>query len=200
VTQGTDRLKALSDGVFAIAATLLVIEVAVPDVPRGDLLSALRHEWPSFAGYAVSFAVIGVLWVNHNATVARVVVVDRGLLFWNLLVLGTVAFIPFPTALVAKYLGDGGSNATSATVGYALVMMACAASFATLWLYLGRHRELLAETCEPHAPQVAVRRALGGVGAYAATALLALLDPLLAVAAFFLLTVAFVFAERPAKV
>ena len=194
----TVRLEAFSDAVFAIAATLLVIEVKVPQAAAGELLHALLDEWSSYAGYAVSFAVIGVLWVNHHATLERVAKVDRSLLFLNLVVLAVVAFIPFPTAVLADYIDGGIANARWATITYAVVMMAAAGSFALMWLYLGRHRELLAPHCEEHAPATAIRRALAGIAAYLVTVAIAVFSPAVAVAMFALLTVAFVFAERPA--
>ncbi len=152
-----------SDGVFAIAATLLVIEVGVPVVGPGRLLDALQELIPSYAGYVVSFTVIGVLWVNHHATLDRVARVDRQFLFLNLALLGVVAFIPFPTALVAEYIKDGGSNARWATFTYAVVMLLSATVFACMWWYLSRHRNLLTDACEPHAPAVAVKCSLAGL-------------------------------------
>lgn len=196
----TERLELFSDGVFAIAATLLVIDVAVPVLgTTSGLLSALLHQWTSYVAYALSFVVIGIMWVNHHATFDRVASIDRALMFWNLLVLGLVAFIPFPTALLAHYVDQGGSNARVATATYALVLMSCSLAFAGLWWHLGRHRELLDEDCEEHAPQVALRRSLLGAGVYLVGLVLAVIWPPAAVTLFIAVTVAFMFAERPAR-
>ena len=101
------RLEAFSDGVFAIAITLLIIEVRVPDSEAGELARDLANQWPSYAAYAVSFAIIGIIWVNHHDIFERIVTVDRPLLFLNLLLLLTVAFLPLPTALLGDYIRKG---------------------------------------------------------------------------------------------
>jgi uncharacterized membrane protein len=197
------RLEAFSDGVFAIAATLLVLEVHVPVVGEGGvktLARALVELWPSYAAYAVSFAVIGIMWVNHHATFDRVAHVDRSLLFLNLLLLGVVAFIPFPTAVLATYLRHGAdADARTAAVFYSLTMLLAAFAFVLCWYYLGRHQDLLRDDVEPHAAQVALRRSLVGVVVYLVTIPVALISPYLALAAYAGLALFFVFAERPAR-
>ena len=107
---GSGRVEAFSDGVFAIAITLLILDLAVPpraSTPDGYLAAALGHEWPSYFAYLVSFLVIGIIWVNHHSVFARVRQVDRVVLFANLLLLLTVSAIPFPTQLLAEYLTGG---------------------------------------------------------------------------------------------
>jgi uncharacterized membrane protein len=101
----TSRLEAFSDGVFAIAITLLVLDLAVPPVTeaeRDGLWAALGHEWPSYFAYLVSFLVIGIIWINHHTMLTLVERVDRPVLFANLLLLLTVSVIPFPTRLLAE--------------------------------------------------------------------------------------------------
>jgi TMEM175 potassium channel family protein len=136
----TRRLEAFSDGVFAIAITLLVLELAVP---TGDhLWHQLGDEWPSFAAFFVSFWVIGIIWVNHHGVVDHLKRADRGVLYLNLLVLFTVVFIPFPTALLAEHLKSGVDEQTAAIV-YASSFLAMAIAYGLLWTYITRHRELL---------------------------------------------------------
>jgi uncharacterized membrane protein len=198
------RTEAFSDGVFAIAATLLIIEVHVPTPEdaglAGSLWRALGKQWPSYAAYAVSFGVIGIMWVNHHATFDRVEHVDRTLLFCNVVLLGLVAFIPFPTALLATYLRTG-NNAESQTAAltYALVMLATSSAFVLIWAYLSRHRDLLRADAEPHAPQVALRRASFGVVVYLLTVPIAAINAYAALAVFAALALFFIFAERPAR-
>jgi TMEM175 potassium channel family protein len=134
------RLEAFSDGVFAIAITLLVLELAVPT--GDDLWHELGDEWPSFAAFAVSFWVIGIIWVNHHGVLDYVERVDRPLLYLNLLVLMTVVFIPFPTALLAEHLKSGADEQVAALV-YSGAFFAMALSFAAMWTYIKRHRHLL---------------------------------------------------------
>jgi uncharacterized membrane protein len=90
------RVEAFSDGVFAIAATLLVLDLAVPR-PGGGLLGGLLGQWPQYAAYTTSFITIGIIWVNHHAVIERLARVDRGFMFVNLVLLMFVALIPFPT-------------------------------------------------------------------------------------------------------
>jgi uncharacterized membrane protein len=108
------RLEAFSDGVFAIAITLLVLDLAVPPrehAPDGEsLASALGHQWPSYFAYLVSFLVIGIIWVNHHAVFDRVRLVDRPVMFVNLALLLVVSAIPFPTHLLAEYLTAGSDS------------------------------------------------------------------------------------------
>ena len=113
-----DRTVALSDGVFAIAITLLIIEVRVPDSEAGELARDLANQWPTYAAYVVSFAIIGIIWVNHHDIFERIATVDRSLLFLNLGLLLTVAFLPFPTALLGDYIrqGDNAHIAAAAMV------------------------------------------------------------------------------------
>ena len=135
-----DRLEAFSDGVFAVAITLLVLEI---NVPTGDhLWHELKEEWPSFASFFVSFWVIGIIWVNHHGVFDHVRRADRGLLYLNLLVLLTVVFIPFSTALIAEHLKSGADEEVAALV-YSGAFLALAIAFGLLWTYITRHRTSL---------------------------------------------------------
>jgi uncharacterized membrane protein len=98
------RMEAFSDGVCSIAATLLVLEIAVH--PPGTALELLRREWPAYLGYAISFLTIGAAWLAHNATTDRLTRADSLLLRINLLLLLVIAFIPFPTKLVVEALHE----------------------------------------------------------------------------------------------
>jgi uncharacterized membrane protein len=127
------RLEAFSDGVFAIAITLLVLEIKVP--PRGGteaLAHGLLELWPSYVGFAVSFITIGIIWVNHHAVLSAIQSVDRALLFRNLLLLLTVSFIPFPTAVMAEYL-RAGSGQEVAVAFYAGSFFVMGLAFRRLW-------------------------------------------------------------------
>jgi uncharacterized membrane protein len=101
----TNRLESFSDGVFAVAITLLVLGIEVPDVgPDESLGHALVANWPQYAAYVVSFLTIGIIWINHHAMIGRLRSADHTILILNLLVLMTVAVLPFATNLVAAYL------------------------------------------------------------------------------------------------
>jgi uncharacterized membrane protein len=137
-----DRLEAFSDGVFAIAITLLVLEIGVPGAGEGGLWHALTEEWPSFAAFAVSFLVIGIIWVNHHGVVDHLKRANRAVLYLNLLLLFSVAFIPFPTALLAEHL-DAGVDEEVAAAFYMGAMSLMAVSFSVLWTYITTHRQEL---------------------------------------------------------
>jgi uncharacterized membrane protein len=136
----TSRLEAFSDGVFAVAITLLVLEI---NVPGGEhLWHQLKEEWPSFASFFVSFWVIGIIWVNHHGVLDHLKRIDRPVLYLNLLVLMTVVFIPFATALMAEHLKSGSDEKVAALV-YALSSLAMGIAISFFWTYVVRHRREL---------------------------------------------------------
>jgi uncharacterized membrane protein len=112
--RGPERLEAFSDGVFAIAITLLILEVRVPSgedlSSSARLADALWALWPSYLAYAIGFSTIGVMWINHHNLLRHVERVDHGLMLANLFLLGLVAFVPFPTALLAATLTGPGQQ------------------------------------------------------------------------------------------
>jgi uncharacterized membrane protein len=133
----TSRLEAFSDGVFAVAITLLVLEI---NVPGGEnLWHQLKDEWPSFASFFVSFWVIGIIWVNHHGVLDHLKQANRPVLYLNLLLLMTVVFIPFSTALMADHLKSGADERVAALV-YSGAFLAMGFAFSALWEYIIRHR------------------------------------------------------------
>lgn len=157
----TDRLQALCDGVFAIALTLLVLELPIPEESHRlahDLLAA----WPSYAAYLVSFVTLGIVWVNHHALMDNVVRADRALLELNLALLLFVALVPWPTAIAADYLREA-EQATAAAVTYGLAMAALASAFASIWLYLKGRDDLCRPGMRPGIGPAARRSLVGPV-------------------------------------
>jgi uncharacterized membrane protein len=146
----TTRLEAFSDGVFAIAITLLVLDLKVPKPAElGDrsLWSVLRDQWPAFLAYFTSFATILVMWVNHHVLFGRIRRSDQMFLFLNGFLLLFVAFVPFPTALLAQYLRETDrrpGDAHTAAAVYAGTYVILAIAFNLLWHYAARGRRLLA--------------------------------------------------------
>jgi TMEM175 potassium channel family protein len=134
-----NRAETFSDGVFAVAATVLVFAILVPDVKEGLLAGALVAEWPSYAAYAISFLTIVVIWVNHHVVFDSMDRIDRPLLFLNALLLLTVAVIPFPTAVLAHYL-QAGYDQQVATFAYGIGMSSMAVAFSCFTLYARRFR------------------------------------------------------------
>ncbi|MGW2645318.1 TMEM175 family protein [Streptomyces sp. NPDC001393] len=146
------RVEAFSDGVFAIAITLLILDIKVPKAgEHGGLWEALGAQWPSYAAYVVSFLVIGIMWVNHHQLFSYVTRVDRTLMFLNLLVLMVVAAVPWPTSLLAEYLREGAEASHAAAAVYSLVMVAMALTFQALWWHLTRTGHLFDARVDPAA-------------------------------------------------
>src|SRR5438105_7811792 len=127
---GTSRLETFADGVLAIAATLLILDVSVSGSP---LSTQLGPAWPSYVAYMVSFLTIGIIWVNHHAIMDQVARCDRTFLIVNVFFLMVVAFIPFPTRLVAQHLRGDGAEAAAITYGITLTLTAV--FFNILWFY-----------------------------------------------------------------
>ena len=135
------RVETFSDGVFAIAITLLVLTIAQPR-NYFDLRRELLQRWPSLAAYVVSFLVIGIMWVNHHTVFSHLQRIDRGLFYWNLLLLMTIVFIPYPTGVFGEALRVG-HGARTAAVFYSMVMTVNACMWTGMWLHASRGRRLL---------------------------------------------------------
>ncbi len=105
MTTETARIEAFSDGVFAIAITLLILEIKVPLPSAGRLAPQLWRQWPSYISFVISFAFIGIMWINHHRLFTHIRRCDNGLLLLNLLLLLGVTFVPYPTAVLSMYLG-----------------------------------------------------------------------------------------------
>ena len=190
----TGRAEAFSDGVFAIAITLLVLGLVLSG--HGPLTSQLLAAWPRYFAYVVSFLTIGIMWMNHHTILAHVARVDRPLLVINLFLLMGIVAIPFPTALVANNLtGPGGSTAA---VTYGLVMIAISLAFSGLWIYVVTHAAELGATLPPEALRQSIPGFTGGLLAYvAATLIAAYVNAVAAVIIFGLLAVYYLFEHLP---
>jgi uncharacterized membrane protein len=184
----TSRVEAFSDGVLAIAITLLVLDLRVParDALHGSLLGALGHEWPSFAAYVTSFLVIGIIWINHHAVFELIGRIDRVLLVLNLVLLMFVAAIPFTTSLLAEYL-TAGRDARTAAVAYSGLMLAMSLAFSGLYARAALRPGLLAEGVDPVAARAAIPRFSLGIVVYLGTVVVALVSAPLCLAVHFLI-------------
>jgi uncharacterized membrane protein len=175
------RLEAFSDGVFAIAITLLVLDLRVPpELAEGRLWAALGAQWPSYVAYLVTFLVIGIMWVNHHGIFERARAVDRPVLFANLALLLLVSFLPFPTRLVSEFLTRG-EDAHAALAVYSGTMLLVGWAFSALWLILTRDtggEGLLHASLDRAAHRAAIRRFGLGSVAYGATVALSFVTPI----------------------
>ncbi len=191
----TTRAEAFSDGVFAIAITLLVLDLRVNG--HGTLTQQLLHAWPHYFAYVVSFLTIGIVWMNHHTVLGHVTRVDRPLLVINLLLLMTVVAIPFPTTLVAENL-HGGTGGPAAAVTYGLVMLAMSAAFSGLWVYVVTHAGRLGAALPPETLRRSIPGfTLGGAVYAAGTVVAAFGYPLAGLIIFGLLAVYYLFEHLP---
>jgi len=173
---GPARLETLADGVFAIAATLLILTVDGAVGGEGVHLSdELSHAWPSYVGYAASFVTIGVMWINHHTVMNVVERVDRRFLLANLGLLMCIAFVPFPTRLVAEHIR--GAGAESAALAYGFTLTATAVFFNAVWIYASRGGRLLRSDCDPRVVTGITRTYLPGPLIYLAATLVAFASP-----------------------
>ncbi len=148
----TGRLEAFSDGVIAVAITLLILNIKIPGVDslgKQDLWSALGGEWSSLVAYVTSFATIGIIWLNHHRLFVHIKRTNTVLLLLNLLLLLIIVFIPVPTALLAEYFVKADQNAAAIVYSGTFFMLAC--SFNLLWRYASYHNRLLSKDADPGA-------------------------------------------------
>jgi uncharacterized membrane protein len=190
----TGRLEAFSDGVFAIAITLLILEVRVEQSPEESLAAALHHALPEIGAYAASFLQIGIMWANHHALFRLIGRVDQLLVLVNLLLLGCVSFLPLPTRLVAEH--TSGADARTAVLLYGGTLTANAIAFNLIW-HRVVHGGLLVDGVHPaFVRDVTVRYALG-LTAYAAATLVAFVSPVAAVLVTVALALVFLLGPSP---
>ena len=178
------RFEAFSDGVFAFAITVLVLGFALPELrepSEGELTAALLRLWPNLVAYALSFAVIGIMWQNHHALFRLVARVDRMTVFLNLLLLAGTVFIPFATGTLGSY-----PTMHASTFLYGLTLSWTATAYNLMLMHLVRSKAFLPSVTGATISATVWAYRIGWCG-YAAAALLALWQPLVAFAAYLLI-------------
>jgi TMEM175 potassium channel family protein len=171
----TSRLEAFSDGVIAVAITLLVLNIEVPHLKPGEtLIHGLADNWPSYAAYVTSFLTIGIIWVNHHVMIGRLRETDHAILFMNLLLLMSIAVLPFATSLMAAYLRESNGQHLAAGI-YSGAFLVMAVFFATLnaHILLVKHDKLTRPLSAERRRQILNRSVSGVVPYLIATALAA---------------------------
>jgi len=190
------RLETFADGVFAIAITLLIIEIKVPHAdPEHGLWTALFHLWPSYIGYFISFITIGIMWVNHHAIFQYVRRCDRRFLFANVFFLAGIAFVPFPTAVLAEHLPDPVRRQEAATF-FSAWYVVIAVLFNILWQSGIRGGRLLGANVHREGLATITRRYRFGPLAYLGTTAAAWWNAWLGLALFVGLAIFWTLAER----
>jgi TMEM175 potassium channel family protein len=192
----TGRLEAFSDGVFAVAITLLVLNLHVRGPGHGSLARQFGAGWPAYAALFVSFFVIGVIWVNHHTVFKQIGTVDRPLMGINLVLLLFVTVFPFPTATLATYLRAGGSDAHLAAAVYGLTVLGVALSFTGICAWAAR-RDLVAGDLPADVASAAARTYAGGALAIAAAIGVAFESAILALVVHMVVAMFFLVGRGP---
>jgi uncharacterized membrane protein len=181
--------------VFAIAITLLIIEIGVPHVgEHGSLLDELVHLWPSYLAYVISFLVIGVVWANHHNRFRLISRSDQVFLVINILTLMCVAFIPFPTALLSEYIRDEAHRTTAVAV-YSGTLAMNAVFFTLLWLYAATNYRLIDRSVDPSLLRAMTRRYVLGMVLYILAFVLSFLSPAASLTLIVILALLFILPE-----
>jgi uncharacterized membrane protein len=191
----TQRIEAFSDGVFAIAITLLIIEIGVPHVSGDESLSeALVDLWPSYGAYVLSFVMIGIYWANHHSLFRLFVRTDHYFLILNVFFLMTIAFLPFPTAVLGEYLDNAEQRDTAVRL-YALGLLLPAFGWLVVWLYASA-RGLVDERLAPEYVRFLTAQYVLSNILYATALLLSFLDPWVALVIVVGLTILYLLPPR----
>lgn len=187
-------MEAFSDGVFAIAITLLVLEIAVPPSSEADLLSALLGEWPSYLAYLVSFSTIGAIWVGHAHLTEFLSEVSPGFLRLNLILLLFVGFLPFPTHLLAENMSSRDAERVAVTL-YGVVLLVIALSLSALWRF-ALLENLVRQDPDDEEIRLLTRRLTPGLAFYLAFLLVGLFLPTVAVFGYMLVAIGLLIPTR----
>jgi uncharacterized membrane protein len=183
----TGRVEAFSDGVFAIAITLLILAVGFEQaIAEGDVKHTLLHLWPAYIAYVVSFITIGIMWVNHHQVFRHFERVDRPLLLLNIFLLMFVAFTPFPTRVVAEHAHDAADRKAAALL-YGTTMTLTAICFFAVWIY--GSRRLLRPNADRREVSGITRSYLPGTPMYATATLIAFVSPIASLVIFGVLAI-----------
>jgi len=198
----TGRLEAFSDGVFAVAITLLVLNIKIPgidllpsELPSDSALwGKLGDEWPMLAAYVTSFATVGIMWLNHHRLFTHIKRINTVLVLLNLLLLMFIVFVPVPTALLAEYAEHPDQHAAAIVYSGTFVLIACC--FNLLWRYASYHNRLLGKNADPRAVEDISKQYLFGPLVYLIAFALAFVSTLATIIASFALALFFALPPR----
>ncbi|UUO02795.1 TMEM175 family protein [Mycolicibacterium novocastrense] len=186
----TTRMEAFSDGVFAIAITLLVLEIGVPDGSEDDLLAAVVRQWPSYLTYLVSFSTIGAVWLEHTVITEFLDRATPALIRLNLLLLMLVSFLPFPTRLLGDYIAENDAQRVAVTV-YGINLLLVSVVVSLMWRYAVWQRLIRAGVADADV-RLITKRLTPGVAGYAVFIAAGLFAPVIAVFGYLMIAVYFI--------
>ena len=191
----TGRTEAFSDGVFAIAITLLILEVNVPETAFDNLWQGIADQWPSYLAYATSFITIGGIWLAHHGIFRRLQYANQRLMVINLLLLMVVSFLPFPTKLMAEAIHQSDAE-RAAVIFYGATLLVISSLLSALWGSVTLDRHLLQPEVDEKEIKAITLAAAPNIGFYAVVIVLAFLAPVIAVYGFLLIAIVSVLRAR----
>jgi uncharacterized membrane protein len=191
----TSRVAAFSDGVFAIAVTLLVLNIQVPASDLHHLWHGIADQWPAYLGYATTFLTVGAIWLTHHAILRRLEYVNNTLMRLNLLLLMAVAFLPFPTKLMAAAIRDA-DDERAAVIFYGASLLATSLLLTAMWRAVARRSALHRPDVTDREIDELLRVTTPSIAFYLGAAVLALARPQLAVFAYLLTAILAVLRAR----
>jgi len=191
------RLEAFSDGVFAIAITLLVLDIAIPASDHEHLLRSFIDEWPSYVAYVVSFSTIGAMWLGHNAVTEYLDHADATFVRLNLLFLLFISFLPFPTRLFAEFIQHDSPERVAVTI-YGISLMLTVILLMVLWRYAVRAK-LVRPDADDEEVQLLTQRLTPGLAGYLILIVAGLFVPIAAVIGYFAIAVFYIIPFRQVR-
>lgn len=192
---GTGRMEAFSDGVFAIAITLLILEISVPETAFEDLWSGIAHQWPSYLAYVTSFLTIGGIWAAHHGIFRRLAYANQRLMLLNLLLLMAVAFLPFPTKLMAEAIHDEGAARTS-VIFYGGTLLVISLLLSALWGSVALDRHVLRPDVSDDEIRAIALATTPSIGLYVVMIVLAVFAPRVAIFGYLVVAIIALFRMR----
>jgi uncharacterized membrane protein len=191
----TNRIEAFSDGVIAIAITLLVLEISVPEESFNDLWQGIFDQWPSYLAYVTSFLTIGVIWFIHHGIFRRLAFADATITRLNLVLLMLIALLPFPTTLMAEAI-DSSESERAAVIFYGLVLFAISAVLNLIWQHVARNPDLVAEDVSDEEVKAISRESAPNLAFYGVVVLVALIAPQIAAFGYLAIAVLGLFRSK----
>ena len=192
---GTGRIEAFSDGVFAIAITLLILEVSVPESDFDDLWQGIADQWPSYLAYVTSFLTIGWIWMVHHGIFRRLEFANSWVMRINLVLLMAVSFLPFPTKLLAEAIHDTDAE-RAAAIFYGATLFVISALISVLWRVIAGERALLRPEVSDQEVKALTAAATPSLGFYVAVIVLAIFVPKVAAFGYVVIAVIAVLRAR----
>jgi uncharacterized membrane protein len=184
----TGRMEAFSDGVFAIAITLLILEVSVPESEFDDLWSGIAHQWPSYLAYVTSFITIGGIWAAHHGIFRRLAYANQRLMVINLLLLMAVSFLPFPTKLMAEAIHNEDA-ARASVIFYGATLLVISLILSALWGSVALDRHVLKPEVSDDEVRAIALATSPNIGLYVAMIALALIAPRVAIFGYLVIAI-----------